>query len=73
LSKIIPVPYRIFIKKLKNLGLEGPHKGSKHPYMTKGNIVIILPSPHHGEDVDVKIIKEIMKIAGISRDDWLSA
>jgi predicted RNA binding protein YcfA (HicA-like mRNA interferase family) len=73
LSKIAPVPYRVLIKKLKNLGLEGPQMGSKHPYMTKGNIVIVLPNPHHGEDVDVKLIKEIMRVAGISRDEWLSA
>jgi predicted RNA binding protein YcfA (HicA-like mRNA interferase family) len=41
--------------------------------MTRGNIVIVLPNPHHGEDVDVKLIKEIMRVAGITRDEWLSA
>jgi predicted RNA binding protein YcfA (HicA-like mRNA interferase family) len=41
--------------------------------MTKGDIVIVLPNPHQGEDVDVKLIKEILKAAGISRDEWLSA
>jgi predicted RNA binding protein YcfA (HicA-like mRNA interferase family) len=73
LSRIIPVPYRVLLKKLKTLGLDGPHQGSKHPYMTKGDIVIVLPNPHHGEDVDVKLIKEILNAAGISRDEWLSA
>jgi predicted RNA binding protein YcfA (HicA-like mRNA interferase family) len=73
LSKIIPVPYRALIKKLKNLSLDGPHQGSKHPYMIKGDIVIVLPNPHQGEDVDVMLIKEILKAAGISRDEWLSA
>ena len=73
MSRIIPVPYRVLIKKLKNLGFEGPNMGRKHPYMTKGNLVIILPNPHHGEDVDVKLIKEILRVAGISRGEWLSA
>jgi hypothetical protein len=41
--------------------------------MTKGDIVIVLPNPHHDEDVDVKLIKEILNAAGISRDEWLSA
>jgi len=41
--------------------------------MVKGNIVIVLPNPHQGEDIDVMLIKEILKVAGISRDEWLSA
>jgi len=73
LSRIIPVPYRVLLKKLKNLGLDGPHKGRKHPYMIKGDIVIVLPNPHQGEDVDVMLIKAILNAAGISRDEWLSA
>jgi predicted RNA binding protein YcfA (HicA-like mRNA interferase family) len=73
LSRIIPVPYRVLLKKLRNLGLDGPHQGRKHPYMTKGDIVIVLPNPHQGEDVDVKLITDILKAAGISRDEWLSA
>jgi len=73
LSRIIPVPYRVLLKKLKNLGLDGPHQGRKHPYMTKGDIVIVLPNPHQGEDVDVMLIKAILNASGISRDEWLSA
>jgi predicted RNA binding protein YcfA (HicA-like mRNA interferase family) len=73
LSRIVPVPYRALIKKLKNLGLEGPHQGRKHPYMVKGDIVIVLPNPHQGEDIDVMLIKEILRVAGISRNDWLNA
>lgn len=72
MCRIIPVPYRILIKKLKKLGLEGPHQGSKHPFMVMGDIVIILPNPHQGEDVDVSLIKTILKDAGISREEWLS-
>jgi hypothetical protein len=42
LSRIIPLPYRVLLKKLKNLGLDGPHQGRKHPYMTLRDIVIVL-------------------------------
>ena len=73
MCRIIPVPYRVLIKKLKKLGLEGPHHGSKHPYMVIGDTVIILPNPHQDEDVDVSLIKTILKDAGISREDWISA
>jgi hypothetical protein len=37
------------------------------------DIVIIFHNPHQGEDMDVKLIKEILKAAGISREEWLSA
>lgn len=73
MSSIIPVPYRVLLNKLKNLGLGEPYQGRKHPYMTRGEIVIILPNPHQGEDVDVKLTKAILKAARISRDEWLSA
>jgi predicted RNA binding protein YcfA (HicA-like mRNA interferase family) len=63
----------VLIKKLKKLGLEGPHQGSKHPYMVIEDTVIVLPNPHQGEDVDVNLIKTILKDAGISRVEWLSA
>ncbi len=72
MCRITPVPYRVLIKKLKKLGLEGPHAGSKHPYMVIGDTVIILPNPHQGADVDVSLIKTILKDAGISREEWLS-
>lgn len=67
MSRIVSVLYRVLIKKLKNLGLEGPHQGRKHPYMAKGDIVIVLPNPHQGEDVDVKLIKEILKPSIVAR------
>lgn len=31
------------------------------------------PIPHHGEKISVKLQLIILKEAGISRDDWLSA
>jgi hypothetical protein len=53
LYRITPVPYRVLIKKLKKLGLEGPHAGSKHSYMVIGGTVIILSNPIKAEDVDI--------------------
>jgi predicted RNA binding protein YcfA (HicA-like mRNA interferase family) len=41
--------------------------------MIIGETVIILPNPHQGGDVDVRLIKTILKDAGISREEWLSA
>jgi len=41
--------------------------------MVIGDTVIILQNPHQGEDVDVSLIKTILKDAGISREEWISA
>ncbi|KUG18445.1 hypothetical protein ASZ90_011860 [hydrocarbon metagenome] len=41
--------------------------------MIIGETVIILPNPHQGRDVDVRLIKTILKDVGISREEWLSA
>ena len=38
-----------------------------------GVICHYLPNPHQGRDVDVRLIKTILKDAGISREEWLSA
>jgi predicted RNA binding protein YcfA (HicA-like mRNA interferase family) len=73
LSKLVPVSYRVLITKLRNLGFEGPHPGRKHPYMTKGNTVVIIPNPHHDGDIGVTLIKLILAEADISRQEWLSA
>jgi hypothetical protein len=37
---------------------------ANNPYMTKGDIVIVLPKLHQSEDVDVKLIKEILNARG---------
>ena len=73
MSKLTPVSYRTLIAKLRNLGFDGPHPGRKHPYMTKGRCVVIIPNPHHGDEIGVTLIKLILSEAGISREEWLSA
>jgi predicted RNA binding protein YcfA (HicA-like mRNA interferase family) len=40
--------------------------------MIKDDILIILPNPHHGEDIGVKLLSQILKEAGIDREKWLS-
>jgi predicted RNA binding protein YcfA (HicA-like mRNA interferase family) len=54
------------------MGFSGPERGGKHLYMTKGNITLTIPNPHK-EDIGVDILLRILRRAGISRDEWLSA
>ncbi len=41
--------------------------------MAKGDISIIVPNSHRGEDIGIDLIIKIPKQAGISRDEWLDA
>jgi hypothetical protein len=38
---------------LSELGFEGPVPGRKHQQMTKGDLLLMLPNPHHGEKISV--------------------
>jgi predicted RNA binding protein YcfA (HicA-like mRNA interferase family) len=40
--------------------------------LKEGRVYITIPNPHHGRDIDVGILKQILKVAGISREEWLS-
>jgi predicted RNA binding protein YcfA (HicA-like mRNA interferase family) len=57
---------------LADLGFSGPYTGSGHDYMVNGNIRVTIPNLHHGKDLGVKLLAQILKEAEISREDWLS-
>jgi predicted RNA binding protein YcfA (HicA-like mRNA interferase family) len=52
------------------LGFEGPYHGGKHPYMTKGNLVLTVPNPHRKE-IGVPLLSKILKQAQITKVEWL--
>lgn len=39
----------------------------------KDGIFVMIPNPHHGEKISVKLQLIILKEAAIIRDEWLSA
>jgi hypothetical protein len=57
------------IRKFRALGYSGPFSGAKHQFMIKGSQKIRIPNPHIS-DIDVSLIKEILRQAGISIQDW---
>lgn len=67
--KLKPLKYHDFITKLRKIGLEGPHPGSKHPYFLFGRLKIIVPNPHGG-DVDKSIVKKILDKIGKSPEEF---
>ncbi|HEY9700857.1 MAG TPA: type II toxin-antitoxin system HicA family toxin [Allocoleopsis sp.] len=64
---------RELIIKLRNLGYAGPFSGGKHQFMKKGAQKIRIPNPHGSGDISSGLLKEILKQAGISEDDWKNA
>ena len=64
---------RDVIRRLRELGWTGPHKGhGKHPeFMAKGTQVLKLPNPHAGKDIGVTLLKILLEQGGISADQWL--
>jgi predicted RNA binding protein YcfA (HicA-like mRNA interferase family) len=71
MPKLSPISRRILIKKLKSLKFSGPHAGTRHQFMTKGEHVIIIPNPH-GKDIGIPLLKQIIKQVGINKDKFIS-
>ena len=72
MSKISPCSRSELIRKLRKLGFVGPFSGGRHSYMTRGGYRQIIPNPH-GKEISSELVKEILKQANISVDDWLDA
>jgi predicted RNA binding protein YcfA (HicA-like mRNA interferase family) len=66
---VASLPRKELIRKFKVLGYSGPFSGGKHQFMVKGSHKIRIPNPHVG-DVDSSLVKEILRQAGISSEDW---
>lgn len=72
MPKITPCSRTELVRKLKTLGFDGPFSGGKHNYMQKGSYRQTIPNPH-GQSISPILIKEILKQAVISIDEWLNA
>lgn len=68
----MPVSRAKLIKRLKNIGFEGPFAGSDHDYMVRGDNFVRIPNCHKRE-IGANLISEILREGGISRDEWLLA
>jgi predicted RNA binding protein YcfA (HicA-like mRNA interferase family) len=65
-----PVTWFEFVRRLKELGFEGPFYGGKHPKMKRGNLVLTIPNKHVGT-IGVGFLNRLLKQAGISKEEWL--
>jgi predicted RNA binding protein YcfA (HicA-like mRNA interferase family) len=70
LSELVPVEWRTFIKRMQELGFEGPYSFEKHPFMRKGDLVLVIPNPRKGT-IGADLLTRILKQARVSREEWL--
>ena len=68
--RITPVSWPVLVRRLHELGFEGPYAGGHHPQMRRGDVTVIIPNPHEGE-IGVGLLRRLLRQAGLSREEWL--
>jgi len=63
------ISLRNLIKRFRRLGFDGPYSGGRHLFMSKGDLKVRIPNPHRG-DISKHLLLEILRQAGISKNDW---
>ena len=71
MAELTPVSWADLVRRLRELGFDGPYRGSKHPYMIRGNLVLTVPNPRR-KDIGIALLSRILKQAGISKEEWLA-
>jgi len=69
-AELTPISWADLVKRLREIGFDGPFRGSKHPYMIRGDLVLTVPNPHRG-GIGIALLSRILKQARISRREWL--
>jgi len=65
-----PISRADFVRRLHELGFEGPYAGGKHPFLVRGVVRVIVPNPHR-RDMSAALLGRILKQAGISVREWV--
>ncbi len=69
----MPISRRELIQKFRRLGFLGPYSGGRHQFMSRGELKVRIPNPHKSKDISDSLISEILRQAGISKDEWNKA
>jgi predicted RNA binding protein YcfA (HicA-like mRNA interferase family) len=70
MPRLKPVSWREFVRRMRELGFDGPYSGGRHPQMRRGNLTVVIPNPHDGE-ISVGFLTRLLRQAGITREEWL--
>ena len=44
--RLTPVSWNTLVRRLHDLGFDGPYHGGKHYFMTRGEFRLTIPNPH---------------------------
>jgi hypothetical protein len=69
MPRLGPIKRHDLITYLRRLGFSGPEYGRRHEIMTRGGVTVRLPNPHRG-DIRTHLLVDILREAGISREEW---
>ena len=59
--------------KFRSLGFIGPYSSGRHQFMVKGRFKIRVPNPHKSGEISDSLLREILRQANISKDEWTKA
>jgi len=65
-----PVSRRELVARLRALGFDGPYSGGRHSFMGKDSFKIRASNPHRGGEVSVGLLREILRQAGVTPEEW---
>ncbi len=63
------ISLRNLIRRFHTLGFDGPYSGGRYLFMSKGELKVRVPNPHHG-DISASLLSEILRQVGIAKDEW---
>ena len=63
------ISWKRLIQNFRKLGFECPYSGGRHLFMKKGALKIHIPSKHKG-DISAGLVNEILRQAGIDKEEW---
>ena len=61
------------VRKVRALGFSGPFSGGRHQFMALGRRKVRIPNPHGSGDISAGLVREILRQARISEDEWKRA
>ena len=68
--RLTPVSWNTLVRRLRDLGFDGPYHGGKHHFMTKGEFRLTIPN-RHAQDIGIPLLTEILSRADIRREEGL--
>ena len=71
MARLAPVSWRELVRRLLDLGFEGPYQGGRHPQTRRGDATVIIPNPHEG-DIGVGLLRRLLRQADVTHEEWLT-